>query len=160
MYCETKISDDPHRQHGLKTRATIAPSRDAGVSIFRIVILMLGLLGSARAAEVAPAVASPSKHWSFIAPQRPPLPQVQNKIWPRNAIDNFVLQRLEREKLSPSPEADRATLLRRVSLDLTGIPPTLEELDAFLADTSPQAYEKVVDRLLASPRYGERMALA
>ena len=76
----------------------------------------------------------------------------------RNPIDAFVLQRLEREGLKPSPEADRATLLRRVSLDLTGLPPTPAEVDAFLADTSPNAYEKVVDRLLQSPRYGERMA--
>ena len=76
----------------------------------------------------------------------------------RNPIDAFVLERLEREGLKPSPEADRATLLRRVSLDLTGLPPTLAEVDAFLADTSPNAYEKVVDRLLRSPRYGERMA--
>ena len=76
----------------------------------------------------------------------------------RNPIDAFVLQRLEREGLKPSPQADRATLLRRVTLDLTGLPPTPLELDAFLADTSPTAYEKVVDRLLQSPRYGERMA--
>ena len=76
----------------------------------------------------------------------------------RNPIDAFVLQRLEREGLKPSPEADRATLLRRVSLDLTGLPPTPAEVDAFLADKSPNAYEKVVDRLLPSPRYGERMA--
>ncbi len=78
--------------------------------------------------------------------------------WVRNPIDAFVLQRLEREGLRPSPEADRATLLRRVTLDLTGLPPTPAELDAFLADKSPNAYEKVVDRLLRSPRYGERMA--
>ena len=78
--------------------------------------------------------------------------------WVRNPIDAFVLQRLEREGLKPSPEADRATLLRRVTLDLTGLPPTPAELDAFLADKSPNAYEKVVDRLLRSPRYGERMA--
>ncbi|HEX4796319.1 MAG TPA: DUF1549 and DUF1553 domain-containing protein [Humisphaera sp.] len=141
---------------------TLSPEyRGEGVHWHSIVCtLAILLLGTARAAEVVPATASHAQHWSFIAPQRPPLPEVQNKTWPRNAIDNFVLQRLEREKLSPSPEADRATLLRRVSLDLAGIPPTLEELDAFLADASPQAYEKVVDRLLASPRYGERMALA
>jgi hypothetical protein len=97
-------------------------------------------------------------HWSFIAPRRPELPRVQDAAWPRNPIDHFILARLEREGLTPSPEADRATLIRRVSLDLTGLPPTLAEVDAFLADTSPQAYERVVDRLLASPRYGERMA--
>jgi len=97
-------------------------------------------------------------HWSFIPPVRPALPAVKNIAWPKNAIDYFVLARLEKEGLQPSPEADRATLLRRVSLDLTGLPPTVQELDAFLHDKSPNAYEKVVDRLLASPRYGERMA--
>ena len=79
--------------------------------------------------------------------------------WVRNPIDAFVLARLEREGLTPSPEADRETLIRRVTLDLTGLPPTPAEVDAFLHDNSPNAYEKVVDRLLASPRYGERMAI-
>jgi hypothetical protein len=98
-------------------------------------------------------------HWSFIAPERPTLPAVRNAAWVRNPIDNFVLARLEKEKLTPSKPADRARLLRRVTFDLTGLPPTLAELDAFLADKSPNAYEKQVDRLLASPRYGERMAV-
>ena len=99
------------------------------------------------------------KHWSFIPPQRPELPKdLKDPKWVRNPIDAFVLQRLEREGLKPSIETDRATLLRRVSLDLTGLPPTPAELDAFLKDTSPNAYEKVVDRLLRSPQYGERMA--
>jgi hypothetical protein len=97
-------------------------------------------------------------HWSFIPPKTPALPAVTQRAWVRNPIDAFVLARLEREGLKPSPEADRPTWLRRVSLDLTGLPPTLAEIDAFVADSSPQAYEKVVDRLLASPRYGERMA--
>ena len=99
------------------------------------------------------------KHWSLIPPQRPEFPQVFHKEWPKNGIDWFVLQRLEREGLSPSPEVDRAALIRRVTLDLTGLPPTPAEVDGFLADSSPDAYEKVVDRLLASPRYGERMAV-
>jgi mono/diheme cytochrome c family protein len=98
------------------------------------------------------------QHWAFVTPARPPLPAVKHESWVRNPIDRFVLARLEAEGLQPSPEADRATLLRRVSLDLTGLPPTPTEVDAFLADKSPDAYEKVVDRLLASPRYGERMA--
>ena len=98
------------------------------------------------------------KHWSFIPPERAASPAVKNRTWPRNAIDHFVLARLEKEGLSPSPEADRATLIRRLSFDLTGLPPTLAEIDAFLNDKSPNAYEKVVDRLLASPRFGERMA--
>jgi hypothetical protein len=98
-------------------------------------------------------------HWAYIPPKRPDVPKVRDGSWPRNPIDNFILARLEREGLKPSPEADRATLLRRVSLDLAGLPPTPAELDAFLADQSPDAYEKVVDRLLHSPHYGERMAM-
>jgi len=98
-------------------------------------------------------------HWSFTAPTRPAEPPVRDQAWVRNPIDRFILARLEREGLRPSPEADRARLLRRVSFDLTGIPPTLAELDSFLADNSPDAYEKAVDRLLASPRFGERMAV-
>ena len=84
--------------------------------------------------------------------------EVKNGAWARNAIDSFVLARLEKEGLEPRAEADRPTLIRRVSFDLTGLPPTPQEIDAFVNDTSPNAYEKVVDRLLASPRYGERMA--
>jgi hypothetical protein len=98
------------------------------------------------------------KHWSFIPPRRPALPAVRNSSWARNPIDYFVLARLERDNLSPSPEASKATLLRRLSFDLTGLPPSPAELAAFLADHSDKAYENVVDRLLASPRYGERMA--
>ncbi len=93
--------------------------------------------------------------WSFIPPQRSPVP---NPPWARNFIDNFVYAKLLTEGLKPSPEADKRTLIRRVSLDLTGIPPTPREVEAFLSDSSPIAYEKVVDRLLQSPRYGERMA--
>jgi hypothetical protein len=98
------------------------------------------------------------KHWSFIAPERPPLPKVNNTSLPRNPIDYFILDRLEREGLAPTAEASRETLIRRVSLDLTGLPATPSEVDAFVQDKSPNAYEKVVDRLLASPRYGERIA--
>ncbi len=98
-------------------------------------------------------------HWAYVPPKRPDPPHVKDAAWPRNSIDNFILARLEREGLRPSPEADRATLLRRVNFDLTGLPPTSAELDAFLADKSPGAYEKVVDRLLHSPHYGERMAM-
>jgi hypothetical protein len=99
------------------------------------------------------------KHWSLIPPKSSPPPHIKNESWPRNPIDFFVLDRLEREGINPSPEADRATLMRRVSLDLTGLPPTPAELKSFLADKSADAYEKVVDRLLRSPRYGERMAI-
>jgi hypothetical protein len=99
-----------------------------------------------------------SSHWAYKRPERPAVPNVKNATWPRNEIDYFVLARLEKEGLSPQPAADRARLIRRLSLDLIGLPPTIDEVDAFVADTSPDAYEKVVDRLLASPRYGERWA--
>ncbi|MCI0739004.1 MAG: PSD1 and planctomycete cytochrome C domain-containing protein [Gemmataceae bacterium] len=99
------------------------------------------------------------KHWSFVPPERPPLPVVKNSSWVRNSIDAFVLARMEGENLSPSPEASRETLIRRVSFDLTGMPPTIDEINAFVTDRAPDAYEKLVDRLLASPRYGERMVL-
>lgn len=102
--------------------------------------------------------ASWEAHWAFVAPVRPPLPPVSNESWCRNEIDRFVLARLESEGLSPSEEEDRARLLRRVSLDLTGLPPTPEEVDAFVADDRPDAYGRVVDRLLASARYGEHLA--
>ena len=97
-------------------------------------------------------------HWAFSTAKRPPLPKVAKKDWPRNEIDHFILARLEKEGLTPSPEADRRTLVRRVTLDLTGLPPTPKEVDAFVADKSPNAYESLVDRLLRSPRYGEHMA--
>jgi hypothetical protein len=99
-----------------------------------------------------------SGHWAFQAPRRPPLPAVKNPAWVRNEIDRFLLARLEREGLTPSPEADRLTLIRRLSLDLLGLPPTPEEVDAFLADRADGAYERLVDKLLASPHYGERWA--
>jgi hypothetical protein len=99
-----------------------------------------------------------TKHWAFVPPVRPPLPAVKNAAWAHNPIDNFVLAKLETESLQPSKEAGRATLLRRVSLDLTGLPPTPAEVDDFVADTAPNAYEKQVDRLLASPHYGEKWA--
>ncbi|MCA9041530.1 MAG: DUF1549 domain-containing protein, partial [Planctomycetaceae bacterium] len=98
-------------------------------------------------------------HWSFISLKPVPLPEVKQTDWPRNRIDYFVLNRLEREGLSPSPAATREQWIRRVSFDLTGLPPTPEEIDAFLKDDSEKAYENVVDRLLASPHYGERMAV-
>jgi mono/diheme cytochrome c family protein len=99
-----------------------------------------------------------SEHWAFVAPTKPALPKVTDAGWVRNPIDRFVLARLEREKLRPAPEAERPALIRRVTLDLTGLPPSPEEVDAFVKDRSPDAYEKVVDRLLASPRHGEHMA--
>jgi hypothetical protein len=97
-------------------------------------------------------------HWAFVAPKAQTLPAVKRPEWARQPLDRFILARLEKEGLAPSPEADKSSLLRRVSLDLTGLPPTPEEQAAFLADPSPNAYDKQVDRLLASPRYGERWA--
>jgi hypothetical protein len=99
-------------------------------------------------------------HWAFIAPMKPAVPTVKNQGWVKNPIDAFILSRLEAEGLSPNDEAARECLLRRVTLDLTGLPPTLQELDAFLADERPNAYEIAVDRLLESPHFGERMAVA
>ncbi len=97
-------------------------------------------------------------HWSFIKPERPALPAIKNQRWPRNPIDAFILARLEQEKLHPGHEADKFTLIRRVTFDLTGLPPTPAEVDAFIADSDPAAYEHLVDRLLRSPRYGEHEA--
>lgn len=108
--------------------------------------------------ELAGATPTAKKHWAYVKPVRHDPPPVQNNSWVRNPIDNFILARLEKEGLQPSPEADKETLIRRASLDLTGLPPSIEEADAFLADASPEAYEKLVARLLASPRYGERWA--
>ncbi len=99
------------------------------------------------------------KHWSFLPPKRLDPPAVRDSAWVKNPIDAFVLARLEQEGLRPSPEAGRSALIRRVTLDLTGLPPTPAEVDAFVQDRSANAYEKVVDRLLASPRYAERMAM-
>jgi len=99
------------------------------------------------------------KHWAFVPPVRPEVPKVREASWPKNPIDNFILSRLEEDGFKPSPRADKRTLIRRVTLDLIGVPPTPVEVNAFLADHSKNAYEKVVDRLLASPQYGERMAM-
>lgn len=99
------------------------------------------------------------KHWAFIPPRQSNVPRVKQTNGVRNPIDAFVLARLEQQKLSPSSEAQKSTLIRRLSLDLTGLPPTLAEQDLFFKDNSPNAYEKVVDRLLNSPHYGERMAM-
>jgi len=100
-----------------------------------------------------------SNHWAYVAPQRTDSPETKNAEWSLNWIDDFLLARLEAEGLEPSPEADRVTLIRRLSFDLTGLPPKPAEVDQFVADTDPAAYEKLVDRLLGSDRYGERMAI-
>jgi mono/diheme cytochrome c family protein len=99
-----------------------------------------------------------SQHWAYETPKRHPLPEVNDREWPRNLADHFVLARLEEEEVRPAPDADRVTLLRRLRFDLTGLPPTPEEVDAFLADDRPGAVERLVDRLLGSSEFGERMA--
>jgi hypothetical protein len=102
------------------------------------------------------AIPAAEPHWAFKAPVKPPEPRIKGESRVQNAIDGFVIQRLEREGLQLSPEADRVILIRRLSLDLIGLPPTVKEVDEFVADTDPKAYEKLVERLLASPHYGER----
>jgi hypothetical protein len=106
--------------------------------------------------SVVVAGGNKSQHWSFQTPMRPPVPGVKNPAWARNPIDRFILARLDKEKLTPAPEADRAVLIRRVSLDLLGLPPSVAEVNEFVADQRPDAYERLVDRLLANPHFGER----
>ena len=108
----------------------------------------------------APSDEAPGRfeHWAFLPPHRPSEPRVSAPAWIRTPVDAFILARLDQERITPAPEADRITLLRRVSLDLTGLPPSPEEIAAFLEDSSPDAYAKAVERLLASPHYGERWA--
>ena len=101
-----------------------------------------------------------SSHWAFTAPVRPELPKLSTPSWAKTPVDHFVLSKLEAEEMGPSPEADRATLMRRLYVDLIGLPPTPEQVDAFVTDSDPQAYEKLVDQLLQSEHYGERMALS
>lgn len=122
-------------------------------------VVIAGVVCAVTAADVD--VNNPARgkeHWAFkpVAPVSPP--RVKDEDWPRGVIDRFVLARLEREGLRPSPEADRVSWLRRVSFDLIGLPPTPEEIDAFVNDARPDAHARVVDALLASPRYGERWA--
>ena len=100
--------------------------------------------------------ADPREHWAFRPPVRPTVPKAKNAAWVRNPVDAFIAQEHEKRGLTPQGPAERGLLLRRVYLDLTGLPPTREQMQAYLADQAPEAYEKVVDRLLASPQYGER----
>ena len=130
----------------------------------RWTLLLLGITSLAKAGDLPPS-ALPEKftekqraHWAFQVPKRPSLPDVKEAAWVKNPIDRFILSGLEQVELRHAPEADRVALLRRVTFDLTGLPPTLEERAAFLEDNRPDAYERLVDRLLASPRYGERWA--
>jgi hypothetical protein len=136
------------------------PLPEAEIALLRAWIDRGAAMPVTTAAGASPGTgsASDAEHWAYVKPKRPDQPAVARASWPRNPIDRFVLARLEHEKLAPSPEASKSTLLRRVTLDLTGLPPSPADLDAFLADSTPDAYDRVVDRLLASPRYGERWA--
>ena len=137
-------------------RAFRSPVLSYSVFVFAVSLCLCGSR-NAPAAEPADARAQAwASHWAFQPVVAPPLPAVQERDWPRTAMDRFVLAKLEQKGLHPSPAADRRTLLRRVTFDLTGLPPTPEEVAAFEADRSPEAFARVVDRLLASPHYGER----
>jgi mono/diheme cytochrome c family protein len=151
-----KSSESPLFQRVTSTDPEeVMPPKGEHLTPAQVALLRKWIDGGASWPEGA---AKETKHWAYVHPCSPKLPKVRDSKWPHNAIDQFVLARLEKEKLKPSPEADRAVLLRRVSLDLIGLPPSLEEVDAFVADKNADAYEKMVDRLLASPAYGERWA--
>ncbi|NBU08395.1 MAG: DUF1549 domain-containing protein [Proteobacteria bacterium] len=124
-------------------------------SILRIALVCF-LVGNTVGFGATPSLEVGRKHWAFQPLRRIESPAVRDAAWPRNDVDRFILAALEAKGLKPSPEADRRTLIRRATFDLLGLPPTPEEVEAFVADTSPQAWERVVDRLLASPHYGER----
>jgi hypothetical protein len=145
---------------GAKDVKAMPPDDRPRLSAAEIVVLKAWIDQGAKAPAKEEAVAGgpANSHWSFRPPVRAALPRVKQETWVKNPIDRFILARLEKEKLAPAPEADRATLIRRLALDLTGLPPTPAEVDAFLSDTSGTAYEKLVDRLLDSPHYGERWA--
>ncbi len=130
----------------------------------RLAVLILSLAAVSPARGDDPPeptwTAEQRQHWAFVAPKRPALPEVKEGTWARNPVDAFILAPIEAAGIAPSPEADRATLIRRIRFDLTGLPPTPEEVDAFVADARPDAYERLVERLLESPQYGERWARA
>ena len=143
---------------GLDPELKMPPQGKAPLDARQIELIRAWIDQGARWPEVAATgtQAVRSNHWAFQPVRRPSPPSVRMQTWPRNDIDRFILARLEKEGLAPAPEADRATLLRRLSLDLLGLPPSAEEVEAFERDRAPDAYERVVDRLLASPHYGER----
>jgi mono/diheme cytochrome c family protein len=142
---------------GTSDEVSRMPAKSEPLSAAEIALVKSWIDQGAPWPETAPAtVKDPRKHWAFQAPVRPAVPPVRNAAWAENDVDRFILARLEAKQLAPSRPADKVTLLRRMSLDLIGLPPTIAEVDAFLADGSPNAYEKQVERLLASPHYGER----
>jgi mono/diheme cytochrome c family protein len=138
--------------------ATRMPQKGPALTAKQIALLAAWIDQGAKHPAVEKADVDPAEHWAFKPPLRPALPAIKNKAWGKNSIDAFILERLEKVGIAPSPETDKVTLLRRVYLDLLGLPPSPQEIDAFLADTAAGAYERLVDRLLASPHYGERWA--
>lgn len=154
-----KSAESPmiHLVAGLKGEDKIMPQKGDRLTPEQIGLLRAWIDQGALWPEAA-SVKVPDKrqHWAFKPPARPQVPKVKNTNWVRNPIDHFVWARLEKEGLKPSPETDRVTLIRRLSLDLVGLPPTPREVDEFVRDRSPDAYDKLVERLLASPHYGER----
>jgi hypothetical protein len=145
---------------GAKDVAQMPPEDRPRLSPKEVALLKAWIEQGARAPEKEEVAGGKeaATHWAFKAPVRPALPKVKNGHWARNPIDRFILARLEKEGVMPAPEADRSTLIRRLSLDLTGLPPSPVEVDAFVNDTRPDAYEQLVERLLSSPHYGERWA--
>src|SRR5678815_4801849 len=137
-------------------------SRRFDLNVFVVFVILVSITRLqisttlAAAPDASKADDDRSKHWSFLPPRRSVPPKVKQTSWIRTPIDNFILAKLESQGIQPSPEADRNTLIRRLSLDLLGLPPTPGELETFLCDKRPDAYERLVDRLLTSPHYGER----
>lgn len=148
-----------HLVAGIEADAIMPPEgKGTRLTAEQVGVLRAWIDQGAKWPDSADVTGGGAKHWAYVRPVRHDPPAVKNAGWVRNPIDAFILARLEREGLSPASEADKATLIRRVTLDLTGLPPTPGDVEAFLADSSPNAFEKVVDRLLGSPAYGERWA--
>src|SRR5262249_34929131 len=139
---------------------TLTASRMPAMKPFVSAAILAAYLISRVVGQEPPPVREPAikpadrRHWAFQLPSRPPIPSIRHSSWGRPPVATFVLAKLEAAGLEPAPEADRLTLIRRVTVDLTGLPPTPEEQDAFLNDPRPDAYERVVERLLASPHHG------
>src|SRR5262249_8897157 len=126
---------------------------------FKAVLVIFALAcGAWAASDDLPFTSEQRNHWAYQKVQKPSVPAVKNRAWRKTPVDAFVLAKLESKGLVPAPPADKITLIRRATFDLTGLPPSPEEVRAFLEDKSPKAFEKVVDRLLSSPRYGEKWA--
>jgi|GEM_PF-107515 len=146
----------PDGEFSADVRLKVSLPYDSKEPIEGVPLQVSGRIRKPGASAMPAAAETLNDHWAFIRPTRPEPPQVRHTTWPRNAIDEFVLAMLEQKGMQPAPEADRTTLIRRLSLDLLGLPPTPAEVDAFVNDRRPDAYEQLVDRLLASPHFGER----